>query len=308
MARRILCLLDQEDDATLPWALPMLKSLSQTCLVQVLCKAQHAALFHQLPWLAPPLVAYHPGSWPRLLWQLRRQVWDSIWDLSLPPMTPWRQTLPFLLPSAHRLLLAGSSPFKAQRLPFNHQQHVSERFTQALATLQLSPHHQWLPPLAPKEQDLLARIGEREIVAINLLDDDGQVFMPLVEQFRALLNGLPRMALVLLHPRPEALGDLQSPRLFYLDGGADLGGWQVLARAKSLLGIDSAWVHRAAVLGVGQLAIFPEDGQYLSRWHPNDLHALIWRHPKDAPLPVAELLTQLRKLQKTLKEPNLSLV
>ncbi|WP_115719283.1 glycosyltransferase family 9 protein [Gallaecimonas mangrovi] len=308
MTRHILCLLDQEDNATIGWALPMLKSLSHYADVQVLCRAEQKSLLDNLPWLAAPMVVYHAGSWPRLLWRLRQQRWNSIWDLSLPPLTPWRQTLPFLIPSPHRLMLAGSSPFNAERLPFTDQQHIGERFHLALASLKLSPEHQWLPPLTEPQQHLLSRIGDRSIVAINLLDDDGDYFMPLVEQFKALLQGLPKTALVLLHPLPPMLEGIHSPRLFCVDEHDSLTGWQLLARAQSLLSIDSAWVQRAAVLGVSQLAVADEDALYHSRWHPNDLHAAIWRYQEGEPLAVSELLRQLRKLQKSQQEPNLSLI
>ncbi|WKE66686.1 hypothetical protein PVT67_05430 [Gallaecimonas kandeliae] len=284
----------------------MLGSLSRAHEVQVLCRPEHQPLLAALPWLPPPLVVGGPGSWPALLWRLRRQPWDSIWDLSQAPLTPWRQSLPFLIPSPHRLLLAGSSPFKAQRLEPG--QHQAQRFSGALATLGLWLDHQWLPAPDPEAQRLLEAIGERPLVAINLLDDDGQPFMPLVEQFRALLQGLPKAALVLLHPLPEALAELRSPRLFSLDKPSGLSGWQLLARAQSLLGVDSAWVQRAAVLGVAQLAIFPEDRKYLEDWHPNDLKALVWRYQDGEPLPLAELLAKLRKLHKSLAEPSLNLV
>lgn len=308
MNRRILCLLDQEDSATLPWALPMLKGLCDRHWVQVLCRPEQARLLRALPWLPAPLVAHHPGSWPRLIWQLRHQRWDSVWDLSLPPLTPWRQTLPFLVPTGHRLLLAGSSPFDAQRLPSPPDAHVAERFGQALATLGLGGSHRWLPPLSSTEEGLLAAIGDRPMVAINLLDDDGQAFAPLVEQFRDLLQGLPKLALVLLHPLPKALKGLRSPRLFSLEDSAPLTGWQLLARAQSLLGVDSAWVQRAAVLGVPQLALYTDDNQYLNRWHPNDSNALVWRYTPGEPLALSALLGQLRKLHKSQQEPSLNLV
>ncbi|WP_406663664.1 glycosyltransferase family 9 protein [Gallaecimonas sp. GXIMD1310] len=309
MTPSLLCLLDQEDSASLPWALPALKALSQRWQLQVLCPPEQAGFLDALPWLTTPVLsAASPWHWPALLATLRRQHYQQLWDLSPGPLPPWRQLLPMLLKADHKLLLADSSPFRGpSRLPWHAQHHLGERFSQALATQALSPDHHWLP--TGTEQPLFAAIAERPILAVNLLDDDGLVFMPLAERFREVLAGVAKVAVVLLHPKPRQLDDVQSPRLFAIDEDAPpLLAWQVLARAQSLFGVDSAWVQRAAVLGTPQLALFPEDQGYIERWHPNDFNAVIWRLAAGEGLPLKDLLAKLRKLQRTMAEPTLNLI